>query len=82
MKQYKKYHEPMDAQHTYYIALVLDSRFKTLLLDKELRQVTVPKVLRSIKDTLLYKHGEAIDSAPCVVKSIASGGDCKALKLS
>ncbi|KAJ6038619.1 hypothetical protein N7460_007336 [Penicillium canescens] len=52
MKKYKKYYELMDAQDAYYIALVLDPRFKTLLLDKELGQVTAPKVIRSIKDTL------------------------------
>lgn len=52
MKKYKKYYELMDAQDAYYIALVLDPRFKTLLLDKELGQVTAPKIIRSIKDTL------------------------------
>lgn len=52
MKKYKKYYELMDAQDAYYISLVLDPRFKTLLLDKELGQVTAPKVIRSIKDTL------------------------------
>lgn len=52
MKKYKKYYELMDAQDAYYIALVLDPRFKALLLDKDLGQVTVPKVIRSIKDTL------------------------------
>jgi hAT family C-terminal dimerisation region len=52
MKKYKKYYELMDAQDAYYIALVLDPRFKTLLLDKELGQVTALKVIRSIKDTL------------------------------
>ncbi|KAJ6001163.1 hypothetical protein N7481_001572 [Penicillium waksmanii] len=33
----------MDAQDAYYVALVLDPRFKTLLLDKELGLVTAPK---------------------------------------
>ncbi|KAI9036875.1 putative AC9 transposase [Aspergillus affinis] len=52
MKKYKKYYKLMDAQDAYNIALVLDPRFKTLLLDKELRPVTAPKVIQSIKDTL------------------------------
>lgn len=52
MKKYKKYYELMDAQDAYYIALVLDPRFKTLLLEKELGPVIAPKVIRSIKDTL------------------------------
>jgi hAT family protein len=52
MKKYKKYYELMDAQDAYYIALVLDPRFKTLLLEKELGQVTAPKVIRSVKETL------------------------------
>ena len=52
MKKYNKYYELMDAQDAYYIALILDPRFKTLLLDKELGPVTTPKVVRSIKDTL------------------------------
>ncbi|KAL4866176.1 hypothetical protein BDV12DRAFT_173225 [Aspergillus spectabilis] len=34
MKKYKKYYEIMDAQDAYYIALALDPRFKTLLLEK------------------------------------------------
>lgn len=52
IKKYKKYYELMDAQDAYYIALILDPRFKTLLLEKELGPVIVPKVIRSIKDTL------------------------------
>lgn len=42
MKKYKKYYELMDAQDAYYTALVLDPRFKTLLLDKGLGVVVAP----------------------------------------
>jgi hypothetical protein len=37
LKKYKKYYKLIDSQDTYYIALILNPRFKTLLLEKELR---------------------------------------------
>ena len=52
MKNYKKFYKLIDTQDYYYIALILNPRFKPLLLDKELGPVTAPKVIRSIKDTL------------------------------
>ncbi|CEL08111.1 hypothetical protein ASPCAL11264 [Aspergillus calidoustus] len=52
MKKYKKYYELMDSQDAYYIALILDPRFKTLLLEKELGQVTAPKIIQTVKETL------------------------------
>lgn len=52
MKKYKKYYELMDSQDAYYIALILDPRFKTLLLEKELGEVTAPKVIQTVKETL------------------------------
>jgi hypothetical protein len=51
MKKYK-YYELMDEQDAYYIALILDPRFKTLLLEKELGQVTAPKVILAVKEAL------------------------------
>lgn len=45
MKKYKKYYELMDAQDAYYIALILDPRFRTLLLEKELGEVTAAKII-------------------------------------
>ncbi|GCB25879.1 zinc finger BED domain-containing protein DAYSLEEPER [Aspergillus awamori] len=42
----------MDSQDAYYIALVLDPRFKTLLLEKELGPTTAPTIIGSIKETL------------------------------
>lgn len=36
IKTYKKYYKLIDSQDTYYIALILDPRFKILLLEKEL----------------------------------------------
>jgi hypothetical protein len=52
LKKYKKYYDLMDAQDAYYIALVLDPRFKTLLLEKELGQVTALSVISTIKESL------------------------------
>jgi hypothetical protein len=52
IKKYKKYYELMDSQDAYYIALILDPRFKTLLLEKELGDVTAPKVIRTVKEAL------------------------------
>lgn len=56
MKKYKKYYELIDSQDAYYIAFVLDPRFKTLLLEKELRQATAPKVIRTVKETLRTQY--------------------------
>ncbi|OJZ80150.1 hypothetical protein ASPFODRAFT_53886 [Aspergillus luchuensis CBS 106.47] len=42
----------MDSQDAYYIALVLDPRFKTLLLEKGLGPTTAPTIIGSIKETL------------------------------
>lgn len=52
MKKYKKYYELIDAQDAYYIALVLDPRFKTLLLEKELKQEAALKVIQFVKEAL------------------------------
>ncbi|KAL3262695.1 hypothetical protein ABHI18_002508 [Aspergillus niger] len=52
MRKYKKYYDLMDSQDAYYIALVLDQRFKTLLLEKELGPKTAPTIIGSIKETL------------------------------
>lgn len=52
LKKYKKYYELMDGQDAYYIALILDPRFKTLLLEKELGQVMAAKAIGSVKETL------------------------------
>ncbi|KAJ5982209.1 hypothetical protein N7451_012309 [Penicillium sp. IBT 35674x] len=56
MKKYKKYYELMDSQDAYYIALILDPRFKTLLLEKELGEMTAPKVIRTVKETLHMQY--------------------------
>ena len=56
IKKYKKYYKLIDSQDIYYIALILDPRFKTLLLEKELRQVTALKVIRIVKETLYTQY--------------------------
>ncbi|KAI9036752.1 uncharacterized protein KD926_001330 [Aspergillus affinis] len=52
VKKYKKYYELMDSQDAYYIALMLDPRFKILLLEKELGHMTASKVIQTVKKTL------------------------------
>ena len=50
MKTYRKYYDLMNAQDTYYIALVLDPHFKMLLLEKELGDDAAIEVINSIKE--------------------------------
>lgn len=45
LKKFQKYYDLMDGQDAYYVALILDPRFKTRLLAKELGKVTAPKVI-------------------------------------
>ena len=52
LDKFKKYYELMDGQDAYYVAQVLDPRFKTLLLEKELGKVSAPKVISHIKGLL------------------------------
>jgi hypothetical protein len=53
--KYKKYYDLVDAQDAHYTALVPDSRFKILLLEKKLGAVTARKVIRTVKESL---HGQ------------------------
>jgi hypothetical protein len=55
LKKFQKYYDLMDGQDAYYVGLILDPRFKTLLLEKELGKVTAPKVITHIKE-LLHEH--------------------------
>jgi len=50
--KYKKYYDFMDAQDAYYVALVLDPRFKTMLLEKELDEEATAAVIKGIKELL------------------------------
>ncbi len=52
IKKYRKYYDFMDTQDTYYIALILDPRFKTLLLEKKLDETAASIVIASIKELL------------------------------
>jgi hypothetical protein len=42
----------MDAQDAYYVALILDPRFKTMLLEKELDEEAAATVIKGIKELL------------------------------
>ena len=52
MKKYRKYYDFMDTQDAYYITLVLDPRFKILLLEKELDETAAFIVIVGIKELL------------------------------
>ncbi len=56
MKKYRKYYDFIDTQNTYYIALVFDPRFKTLLLEKQLDEIAVSIVIASIKELLYIQY--------------------------
>lgn len=64
LDKFKKYYELMDGQDAYFVAQVLDPRFKTLLLEKELGKVSAPKVISHIKGLLheLYPPSPRPDS--------------------
>jgi hypothetical protein len=49
IRKYKKYYRLMDKQDAYYIALILNPLFKTLLLEKELGQEAALKVIQASK---------------------------------
>lgn len=69
LKKFQKYYDLMDGQDAYYVALVLDPRFKTLLLDKDLGKVGgAPKVIAHIKELLheLYPSPREPSIAPSV----------------
>lgn len=50
--KFKKYYSLIDRQDTYYIALVLDPRFKTLLLERDLGKMAASEVIQYIKECL------------------------------
>jgi hypothetical protein len=59
----QKYYNLMDGQDAYYVALVLDPRFKTLLLHRDLGKLTAPQVVTHIKELLHDQYPLAIDSS-------------------
>ncbi|KAJ5085382.1 hypothetical protein N7532_003037 [Penicillium argentinense] len=63
LKKFQKYYNLMDGQDAYYVALVLDPRFKTLLLDRDLGKLTAPQVVTHIKELLHDQYPLAVDSS-------------------
>lgn len=63
LKKFQKYYNLMDGQDAYYVALVLDPRFKTLLLDRDLGKVTAPNVVTHIKELLHEQYPLISDSS-------------------
>ncbi|KAK5790595.1 hypothetical protein VI817_007882 [Penicillium citrinum] len=70
LNKFKKYYDLMDGQDAYYMAQVLDPRFKTLLLEKELGKVSAHKVIKHIKEVL---HEQYL--SPQAVPTNTSGPD-------
>jgi hypothetical protein len=64
MDKYKKYYDFMDAQDAYYVALVLDPRFKALLLEKELGETTALGILSTIKESLHDQYPLSTEPSP------------------
>lgn len=60
----------MDGQDAYYVAQVLDPRFKTLLLEKELGKESAHKVVKHIKELLHEQY-----PSPRVDSTVTSGPD-------
>ncbi|KAK9384582.1 hypothetical protein V1515DRAFT_589045 [Lipomyces mesembrius] len=56
LRKYQKYYDFMDGQDAYYIALVLDHRFKTLLLEKELGVSVAATVICHLKEVLHQQY--------------------------
>lgn len=52
LEKYQKYYLLMDGQDAYYIALILDPRFKTLLLKRELGNDATQDIIKTIRDFL------------------------------
>lgn len=52
LKKSQRYYDLIDEQDAYYVALVIDPQFKTLLLDEDLGKVEAPKVIAHIKEIL------------------------------
>lgn len=55
LKKFKKYYNLIDGLDAYYIALILDPQFKTLLLERELGETTALMIIKYIKE-LLYEQ--------------------------
>jgi hypothetical protein len=70
LNKFKKYYDLMDGQDAYYVAQVLDPRFKTLLLEKELGKVSTHKVIKHLKELLHEQY-----PSPRVESTVTSSPD-------
>ncbi len=52
MKKYRKYYDFINTQDTYYITLILNPRFKILLLKKKLDETAASIIIVNIKKLL------------------------------
>jgi hypothetical protein len=65
LKKFQKYYDLMDSQDAYYVALMLDPRFKALLLEKELGS-EASKIINHIKDLLHEQYPSAREQSPAI----------------
>lgn len=65
LKKFQKYYDLMDSQDAYYVALMLDPRFKALLLEKELGS-EASKIINHIKELLHEQYPSAREQSPAI----------------
>jgi Vesicle coat complex COPII, subunit SEC24/subunit SFB2/subunit SFB3 len=61
LERYKKYYDLMDSLDIYYIALILNPRYKTKLLEQELGEAS-NLIIQHIKDVLSEKYPPILSS--------------------
>ncbi len=66
MKKYRKYYNFINTQDAYYITLILNPRFKTLLLEKELDEITISIVIAGITELLHTQYPLQIEQQSSV----------------
>jgi hypothetical protein len=56
LDRYSKYYDYMDGQDIYYIALILNPRYKTHLLEEDLGNAAAKPIIQQIKEILRQKY--------------------------
>jgi hypothetical protein len=79
LNKFKKYYDLLDGQDAYCVAHVLDPRFRTLFLEKELGKVNATKVIKHIK-ALLHEQYPSSAQANSVVRRSPSKPAAKTIE--
>src|SRR6267378_1628985 len=56
LDRYSKYYDYMDGQDIYYIALILNPRYKTHLLEEDLGNAAAKPIIQQIKEILHQQY--------------------------